>query len=122
MSYRITAALTLLLLSPQPALDGQPGIHDPSTIVVHDGKYYTYGTGAGLPISVSDDGWTWRRAGNVDERGIGRAPATSSRAAATTPGRRTSSASATSTSSTTLRPGTQPKVGHRPAHWQDARP
>ena len=45
------------------ALDGQPGIHDPSTIVVHDGKYYTYGTGAGLPISVSDDGWTWRRTG-----------------------------------------------------------
>ena len=27
------------------ALDGQIGIHDPSTIVVCDGKYYTYGTG-----------------------------------------------------------------------------
>ncbi|HWG17315.1 MAG TPA: family 43 glycosylhydrolase [Acidobacteriaceae bacterium] len=41
------------------ALDGDPRIHDPSTIVVDDGKYYTYGTG-GTPL-VSDDGWTWRR-------------------------------------------------------------
>ena len=28
-------------------------------------QYYTYGTGAGLPILVSDDGWTWRRAGTL---------------------------------------------------------
>jgi len=41
------------------ALDGQIGIHDPSTIMLCDGKYYTYGTG-GSPL-VSDDGWTWRR-------------------------------------------------------------
>jgi arabinan endo-1,5-alpha-L-arabinosidase len=34
---------------------------------VHDGKYYTYGTGAGLPVLVSDDGWTWRRAGTLME-------------------------------------------------------
>jgi len=40
------------------ALDGQFGIHDPSTVVLCDGKYYTYGTG-GAPL-VSDDGWTWR--------------------------------------------------------------
>jgi arabinan endo-1,5-alpha-L-arabinosidase len=40
------------------ALDGQFGIHDPSTVVLCDGKYYTYGTG-GTPL-VSDDGWTWR--------------------------------------------------------------
>jgi arabinan endo-1,5-alpha-L-arabinosidase len=65
MNYRVTAAITLLLVSPLLALDGQPGIHDPSTVVVHDGKYYTYGTGAGLPISISDDGWTWRRAGTL---------------------------------------------------------
>jgi hypothetical protein len=45
------------------ALDGQPGMHDPSTIVQHDGRYYAYATGGGLPISVSDDGWTWRRGG-----------------------------------------------------------
>ena len=61
-NYLVTAA-TLLLVAPLFGLDGQPGIHDPSTIVLHDGKYYVYGTGAGLPISISDDGWTWRRAG-----------------------------------------------------------
>jgi hypothetical protein len=26
------------------ALDGQPGMHDPSTVVVHEGRYYSYGT------------------------------------------------------------------------------
>ena len=41
------------------ALDGQSGIHDPATVTLCDGKYYTYGTG-GNPL-VSDDGWTWRR-------------------------------------------------------------
>jgi len=41
------------------ALDGQIGIHDPSTIMPCDGKYYTYGTG-GISL-VSDDGRTWRR-------------------------------------------------------------
>jgi len=41
------------------ALDGEPGIHDPSTITYDDGKYYVYGTG-GSPL-VSDDGWTWHR-------------------------------------------------------------
>jgi arabinan endo-1,5-alpha-L-arabinosidase len=47
------------------ALDGQPGLHDPSTVVMDGGRYYTYATGGGLPISVSDDGWTWRRLGSV---------------------------------------------------------
>ncbi len=46
-------------------LDGQPGIHDPSTVILQDGKYYVYGTGTGLPVSMSDDGWTWRRAGTL---------------------------------------------------------
>jgi len=49
----------LMLASPVFALDGQIGIHDPSTIIQCDGKYYVYGTG-GNPL-VSDDGWTWRR-------------------------------------------------------------
>ncbi len=40
------------------ALDGQFGIHDPSTVILCDGKYYTYGTGGSA--LVSDDGWTWR--------------------------------------------------------------
>jgi arabinan endo-1,5-alpha-L-arabinosidase len=65
MSYRLAAAAALLLIFPVLALDGQPGMHDPSTVVQHDGKFYSYGTGAGLPISVSDDGWTWRRAGTL---------------------------------------------------------
>jgi len=48
-----------MLASAAFALDGQFGIHDPSTVTLCDGKYYTYGTG-GNPL-VSDDGWTWRR-------------------------------------------------------------
>jgi arabinan endo-1,5-alpha-L-arabinosidase len=59
------AATAVLLVSPLLALDGDTGMHDPSTVVVHDGKFYAYGTGNGLPISVSDDGWTWRRAGTL---------------------------------------------------------
>jgi arabinan endo-1,5-alpha-L-arabinosidase len=46
-------------------LNGQPGVHDPSRIVECSGKYYCYGTGGGIPILASDDGWTWRNAGNV---------------------------------------------------------
>jgi arabinan endo-1,5-alpha-L-arabinosidase len=50
------------------ALDGQIGIHDPSTIVVCDGKYYTYGTGGGS--LVSDDGWTWRAGARPSRTGL----------------------------------------------------
>jgi arabinan endo-1,5-alpha-L-arabinosidase len=39
-------------------MDGVVGIHDPSTIAIDHGKYYTYGTGGGS--LVSDDGWVWR--------------------------------------------------------------
>ena len=40
---------------------GKPFIHDPSTIVECDGKYYTFGTGGGGLISK--DGWTWNGGG-----------------------------------------------------------
>ncbi len=50
------------------ALDGQVGIHDPSSIVSCDGKYYTYGTGG--TCLVSDDGWTWRRGTPLPRRGL----------------------------------------------------
>ncbi len=52
-------ALAALLFSTGAAYaqSGQPFIHDPSTIVKCDGKYYTFGTGAGGLIS--EDGWTW---------------------------------------------------------------
>ena len=39
------------------AQTGAPYIHDPSTIMECDGKYYTFGTGGGGLIS--DDGWSW---------------------------------------------------------------
>ncbi len=67
MKYRLPAAGVLLaaavpaLLSFGPsgpaALDGEPYIHDPSTIMVCNGRYYTFGTGGGG--LVSDDGWAW---------------------------------------------------------------
>jgi len=50
------------------ALDGTVNIHDPSTIVQCNGKFYTWGTGgSGL---VSDDGWTWRRGAQLPRRGL----------------------------------------------------
>jgi len=57
----IAASLTLLALSasrPLLALDGEPYIHDPSTVVEDNGKYYAFGTGGGGLIS-DDGGWTW---------------------------------------------------------------
>jgi arabinan endo-1,5-alpha-L-arabinosidase len=66
MKPSITPILFCALLSaPCLSLEGDAGMHDPSTIVQHEGRYYSYGTGNGLPAMVSDDGWTWRRAGNV---------------------------------------------------------
>jgi arabinan endo-1,5-alpha-L-arabinosidase len=59
----VTAAV--LLASPLAALDGETGMHDPSTVVVQDGTFYAYGTGAGIPVAISDDGWTWRRSGTL---------------------------------------------------------
>jgi arabinan endo-1,5-alpha-L-arabinosidase len=47
------------------ALDGENAIHDPSTVIASNGRYYTYGTGSGLPFLISDDGWTWRRGGSL---------------------------------------------------------
>jgi arabinan endo-1,5-alpha-L-arabinosidase len=59
------AAVSLLLMSPLLALNGEPAMHDSSTVVIENGRFYAFGTGRGLPVSVSDDGWTWRRAGTV---------------------------------------------------------
>lgn len=50
------------------ALAGQIGIHDPSTVIFCDGKYYTFGTGG--TTLVSDDGWTWRRGAPLPRRGL----------------------------------------------------
>jgi arabinan endo-1,5-alpha-L-arabinosidase len=59
MKFRLLlAAAVLALASPLFALDGQFTIHDPSTVIQCDGKFYTFGTGGSA--LVSDDGWTWR--------------------------------------------------------------
>ena len=55
---------------PAPALDGEPYIHDPSTVIFCDGKFYTFGTGGGGLIS--EDGWTWH--GGATRPGGGVAP------------------------------------------------
>jgi arabinan endo-1,5-alpha-L-arabinosidase len=55
----------LLAIAPALALDGQPAMHDPSTVIEAGGKFYVYATGNGLPAFQSDDGWTWHRAGSV---------------------------------------------------------
>jgi arabinan endo-1,5-alpha-L-arabinosidase len=67
-------AMSLALSAVALALDGQPAIHDPSTVVLYENRYYTYGTGTGLPVSSSDDGWTWRRSGQLMQAVPGGAP------------------------------------------------
>ena len=65
MLRRILPCVALASASAALALDGEVVVHDPSTVIVHEGRYYTYGTGNGLPVLASDDGWTWRRAGSL---------------------------------------------------------
>ena len=71
---RLAVAAACVLAVPVLALDGQPGLHDPSTVIVENGKYYVYATGAGLPMSISDDGWSWRRGGSVMQAVAGGKP------------------------------------------------
>jgi arabinan endo-1,5-alpha-L-arabinosidase len=68
--FRVGALLLMfaLALPLAFALEGQIGIHDPSTVIFCDGKYYTYGTG-GTSL-VSDDGWTWRQGTRLPRRGL----------------------------------------------------
>ena len=63
------ASLALISLSVS-AQEGKPWIHDPSTIMECDGKYYTFGTGGGGLIS--EDGWNWY--GGAVRPGGGAAP------------------------------------------------
>ena len=57
LSVALTAAFSISAF----AQVGSPYIHDPSTIMECDGKYYTFGTGGGGLIS--EDGWTWHSGG-----------------------------------------------------------
>lgn len=70
-SVRIAIALALLLVPASRAamaLNGDPYIHDPSTVAYDNGKYYVYGTGNGGLVS-DDGGWTWH--GGVSRTGGG---------------------------------------------------
>ena len=64
----VLAAMILWLALPAVALDGQVQIHDPSTIIQCDGKYYTFGTGGSCLVSY--DGWTWQRGVAPARRGM----------------------------------------------------
>ncbi len=69
MKYSIPVVVTALTVASLAlGLDGQSGIHDPSTVVLCNGKYYTYGTGGSS--LVSDDGWTWRAGTTLPRRGL----------------------------------------------------
>ena len=72
MYKRILTSLVLVTLCGigLSAQTGSPFIHDPSTIVECDGKYYTFGTGGGGLIS--EDGWVWN--GGAVRPGRGAAP------------------------------------------------
>ncbi len=66
----LIASSALLLAGVASAQEGAPYIHDPSTIVECDGKYYTFGTGGGGLIS--EDGWVWNS--GAERPGRGAAP------------------------------------------------
>ncbi len=68
MKSVVLALMILSLARSALALDGQVQIHDPSTIVRCDDKYYTFGTGGSCLLS--DDGWTWRRGVAPSRRGM----------------------------------------------------
>jgi arabinan endo-1,5-alpha-L-arabinosidase len=68
MKFRYLAIAAFAAASASFALDGQIGIHDPSTIVQCNGKFYTFGTGGSA--LVSDDGWVWRRGASPSRRGM----------------------------------------------------
>jgi arabinan endo-1,5-alpha-L-arabinosidase len=65
MPRMVLLSVAAMFVLPAHALDGEILIHDPSTVISESGRYYTYGTGNGIPILSSDDGWTWRRAGSL---------------------------------------------------------
>lgn len=63
------ACLALLFCAASTsALDGAIGIHDPSTVIKCNGRYYVFGTGRGMPFLVSSNGFDWDRGGHVFSR------------------------------------------------------
>src|SRR5262249_36501684 len=57
MKLSLVLAAVLSTASSAFALDGTVNIHDPSTVIESNGKWFTWGTGGGG--LVSNDGWTW---------------------------------------------------------------
>ena len=53
---------------PAWALDGMIGIHDPSTVIQCGGNYYVFGTGRGISVLTSSNGFNWQRGGRVFDR------------------------------------------------------
>src|SRR5262249_28304561 len=56
MKLSLVLAAILSTASSAFALDGTVNIHDPSTVIQSNGKWFTWGTGGGG--LVSSDGWT----------------------------------------------------------------
>ncbi|MBO9575020.1 MAG: family 43 glycosylhydrolase [Sphingobium sp.] len=54
----VSMAFTLHTAAGAQQLAGAPFLHDPSTVIESDGKWYTFGTGRGGLVSA--DGWTWQ--------------------------------------------------------------
>jgi arabinan endo-1,5-alpha-L-arabinosidase len=63
-------SLTFLALAGAPAwaLEGAIGIHDPSTVIQCDGNYYVFGTGRGISVLTSSNGFDWQRGQKVFDR------------------------------------------------------
>ena len=63
-------ALVALRLASVPALalEGAIGVHDPSTVAICEGKYYVFGTGRGISVLTSSNGFNWERGQRVFDR------------------------------------------------------
>ena len=68
MKFPAGFAVLLALTARALALEGEFRIHDPSSFVQCNGRYYTYGTGG--TCLVSEDAWTWRRGPTPPRRGM----------------------------------------------------
>lgn len=53
---------------PAGALEGAIRIHDPSTVITCEGSYYVFGTGRGISVLTSSNGFDWQRGGRVFDR------------------------------------------------------
>ena len=63
VSPRLYVLLAILAIGAAPAwaLNGRIHVHDPSTVIQCDGKYYVYGTGRGIMVLTSSNGFDWQR-------------------------------------------------------------